>query len=520
MHIHRVVARALVVTAAAAGLAACGGHGLNPGTAAQSQSAGAMTLRLHTPPHPPHPTHVVTARDRARAAAAGWRPVAAAPFGTNGADTPLLMTDGTVMVHVTNATGWYALIPNNRGSYLKGKWRAMASLPSGYAPLYFSSAVLPDGKLIVNGGEYNFGQGAETTLGAIYDPLQNAWTNVPPPSGWGSIGDASNVVLGNGTYMLANCCSSQEALLNENTLTWTSTGSGKADTNSEEGWTLLPNGDVLTADVFGAPNSELYNPGTGSWSSAGSLPANLTQGDEMGPQVLRFDGTVFVAGANSNTAIYNLTTGTWSAGPQFPVGQGGQLDVADGPATLLTNGSELIAASPGLYQAPATFLKLSGTKLKIIPGPPNAPNDSSYNVRLLMLPTGQVLETDNSDDVEIYTPGVQPKAGFAPSITSVPTTLSRGQTYTVKGVHLNGFSQTNAYGDDATMAENYPLVRLTTSTGRVLFARTHGFSSMAIASPATVTASFDVPANAPAGSAQLEVVTNGIASTPVSVTIQ
>ena len=90
----------------------------------------------------------------------------------------------------------------------------------------------------------------------------------------------------------------------------------------------------------------------------------------------------------------------------------------------------------------------------------------------------------------------------------------------MKGIHLNGFSQTNAYGDDATMAENYPLVRLTTSTGRVLFARTHGFSSMAIASPATVTASFDVPANAPAGSAQLEVVTNGIASTPVSVTIQ
>ncbi len=34
-------------------------------------------------------------------------------------------------------------------------------MPSNYVPLYFASAVLPDGKLIVNGGEYNFFAGTQ-----------------------------------------------------------------------------------------------------------------------------------------------------------------------------------------------------------------------------------------------------------------------------------------------------------------------------------------------------------------------
>ena len=32
----------------------------------------------------------------------------------------------------------------------------MASLPSNYSPKYRSSALLPDGRLIIEGGEYNF----------------------------------------------------------------------------------------------------------------------------------------------------------------------------------------------------------------------------------------------------------------------------------------------------------------------------------------------------------------------------
>ena len=50
--------------------------------------------------------------------------------------------------------------------------------------------------------------------------------------------------------MQANCCTTQAALLNPNTLTWTPTGSNKFDVNDEEGWTLLPNERVLTVDAY------------------------------------------------------------------------------------------------------------------------------------------------------------------------------------------------------------------------------------------------------------------------------
>ena len=74
-----------------------------------------------------------------------------------------------------------------------------------------------------------------TTQGAIYDPLNNVWTSVAPPSGWTKIGDAQSIVLPNGQYMLANCCTKQQAVLNLATMTWTPTGSNKADINEEEG---------------------------------------------------------------------------------------------------------------------------------------------------------------------------------------------------------------------------------------------------------------------------------------------
>jgi hypothetical protein len=101
----------------------------------------------------------------------------------NGAGIGFLLTDGTVMFQGDNVATWWKLAPDGFGSYLNGTWAQLASLPSGYSPLYFASAVLADGRLLVMGGEYNFGIFALTNLGAIYDPLTNTWTSVPAPLG-------------------------------------------------------------------------------------------------------------------------------------------------------------------------------------------------------------------------------------------------------------------------------------------------------------------------------------------------
>ncbi|MGA8575411.1 MAG: hypothetical protein WB609_06930, partial [Candidatus Cybelea sp.] len=432
-----------------------------------------------------------------------------------------LMTDGTVLVFDYCGTNVYKLTPDKTGSYVTGTWTQLASLPSSYAPLYFASAVLPDGKLIINGGEYNFCSGTETTLGAIYDPVGNTWTSVSPPSGWSRIGDAQSVVLANGTYMIGNCCTSVQAQLNESTMAWTQVGTGKADTNSEEGWSLLPSGKILTADVGSEPNSELFSPKTSAWQSAGTLPVNLTSGFEIGPQTLRPNNTVWVAGASGLSAVYHIKTGTWTQGPTFPLLGSQQLDVADGPSTLLTDGTVMVAASPGLYNAPSSLYIYTGKKLKSIPAFPQAPNDSSYNIRLLMLPTGQVLEDDGSLDVEVYTPHRLGSPSYAPQITSVPSTLTHGNTYKIMGRRFNGVSQANMYGDDVSQATNYPLVRITnTATGHVFYARTHNHSYMGVGSNKKVSTMFDVPSTIETGASSLVVVTNGIASAPSSVTIQ
>src|SRR5262249_17416600 len=142
----------------------------------------------------------------------------------------------------------------------------------------FSSAVLPDGRVIIEGGEEQFFKPADSTRGAIYDPTLDQWTEVAPPAGWTTIGDAASVVLADGRYMQGDCCSNRAAILDPQSLTWTPTGAGKADSDSEEGWTLLPNGEVLTIDVNNTKNLtnyELYSPSTGMWRSAGSTGVQL-----------------------------------------------------------------------------------------------------------------------------------------------------------------------------------------------------------------------------------------------------
>src|SRR5690349_20128013 len=150
-------------------------------------------------------------------------------------DTALMLTDGTVMVHQYSSPRWWRLTPDNTGSYLNGTWSQLGSMPSNYAPLYFASAVLPDGRVIVEGGECNNGGQVETNLGAIYDPVANAWTNVNPPTGWLTIGDSPGIVLANGNFMLGQNASTKTVLFNAATLTWTTTGTGKQDTYSEAG---------------------------------------------------------------------------------------------------------------------------------------------------------------------------------------------------------------------------------------------------------------------------------------------
>jgi len=285
---------------------------------------------------------------------------------------------------------------------------------------------------------------------------------------------------------------------------------------------------VLTVDANNTSdltNSEIYNTATGTWSTGGSTIVKLDDttstgggSHELGPGVLRPDGTVFYAGATTNNATYNTATGVWAAAPSF----GSGLDMADAPAALLPDGNVLLDTSPGIFGTGCKFFEWDGTALNSVPGPPNASIDSSYYGHMLVLPTGQILFTDFSSDVEIYTPSGSAQSAWAPTIKHVSATLTHGiRNNIIAGTQFNGLSQGAAYGDDTQNATNFPLVRITNNaTGHVFYANTHNPSTMGVATGSTlVSAKFDVPSTIETGASSLVVVANGIPSAAVAVTI-
>jgi hypothetical protein len=486
---------------------------------------------------------------------------APAPLGN-----PLLLTDGTVMVQQAGTEKWSRLTPDIKGSYTNGTWSDLASLPviggTQYAPLYHSSAVLPDGRVLVMGGEYNNFVPIWTNLGAIYDPLADAWTPVPHPPGWGTfsdgtgvIGDAQSIVLANGTYLQGACCllPAGDALFDAATLTWTETGAPRYGNfyQDEQGYMLLPSGKVLTLDIwtdvifspFGATgdatNSELYEPNTGMWVASGSTPVSMVDpfecgNFEIGPAVMRPDGTLVQFGGNSGctapkadpTAIYNTATGTWTAGPNLPLACGKfknrYCDLADAPAAILPNGNILFAASAGFGGTPTDFFEFDAdnTVKKVANTLVHAPHSGAFFYNFLVLPSGEILSTDFSTTAEVYTPTGSPNPAWAPHITSFPAAVSAGASYPISGSQFNGLSQGAGYGDDVQGATNYPLVRImNNSTGHVFYARTANHSTMSIAPHTKGSTTFTVPGSIETGASTLEVVANGIASTAVAIMV-
>ena len=109
----------------------------------------------------------------------------------------------------------------------------------------------------------------------------------------------------------------KQVLFNPSNLTWTAVNAtGKADTFSEEGFGLLPDGRVMVVDTQNIPNSELYNPATATWTNAGSTGVPLADAGslEIGPQLQRPNGTLVAFGGTPHTGIYTFATNTWAPG--------------------------------------------------------------------------------------------------------------------------------------------------------------------------------------------------------------
>lgn len=471
--------------------------------------------------------------------------------------TAFLLTDGGVMVQESDTvyginaptTRWWKLSPDGSGSYTNGSWSRLTD--SSKARRYFASAVLADGRVVVCGGEYIASDGqlnnTDDNTCEIYDPVANSWTSFTGPSGgsppavWANIGDAPCCVLPNGNFLMGSINNANVATLSPVTLTWTANNQRPSANSSEESWVLMPDGTIAAPSDISPGLTWVYTIATDTWTQGNIIPNSIIEpvpGDvgEVGPGLLRYDGTAFFVGGNQNTASYNASASTqWTNGPSIPQVSGTNQGVMDGPGAILVDGNILVGVGPldakGDYNAPSTFFEFDGTQFNATSNPPNN-NCPTFQTRLLLLPTGDVMFCREDDDgfFAYHPANTTPFAGAAPTILTAPVSLTPGTTVQVSGTQFNGLSQAVAYGDDVAMATNYPLVRLTDGSGNVTFCRTFGHTtvdgsgntvpSMGVATgSAVITTNVAIPAGLAPGAFTLVVVANGIPSAPVNVTV-
>jgi autotransporter-associated beta strand protein len=454
-------------------------------------------------------------------AAGTWTAVAHAAPST--VQLMLLLSDGTVMCSDGGSNTWHRLTPDIHGSYINGTWTALASMHD--TRLYYSSDVLPDGRVFVAGGEYGTGDSSAE----VYDSLSNTWTRTP--SSGQTFSDSISKVIPNGSVLVAPVDPSQSgytAIYNDVTNVW-SLGPKlyRGSYQDEASWVRLPDDSILTIDPFGT-NSERYIPSINAWINDANVPVQVYDpyGSEEGAGFLLPNGKAIFLGSTGHNALYtpsgSQTPGTWVAAPDFPNTQG----TPDAPAAMMANGNILCAVSPtptsaNHFPSPTSFYEynyVSNVFTQVsAPGGGTTRNISTYVTTMLDLPDGTVLYSEFGTRLYVYQPsGAQLTAGM-PAVLNITPNLDG--SYHLTGTLLNGISEGAAYGDDNQMNSNYPLIRLVDGAGHVYYCRTYNWSSTSVMNAAPSTTEFRLPAGLPAGIYSLIVSANGISSNPTNVAL-
>jgi hypothetical protein len=352
------------------------------------------------------------------------------------------------------------------------------------------------------------------------------------------------------TALASRCTANQPATLTVNPQ-WSFAGTlaNNACNQSESSWVKLQDGSILTADPGLNQTWQRYIPaGLYPGVSAGWIGGNSLTGVylmdnviwEQGPAFLLPNGNAVFFGSTPYTAIYvpanGASPGSWLPGPPMPTPPNPQLNCASGmpdaPGAMMPDGIILVevSASPtcaGVQSFPTgiyfyTFDYSSSTAGSFTQVP--APNGLNTNVstdgsNMLLLPDGTVLYSANgAPALYVYSDGGTPLALGRPTITSV--NKNADGSYLLTGSGLNGISEGASFGDDAGVASNYPLVRLTSATdGSVRYARTHNWSGTGVKPLAPGTTDFSLPQGVAPGTYYLQLVANGNPSMPVFFTV-
>lgn len=326
-------------------------------------------------------------------------------------------------------------------------------------------------KSIATGGSY-----AEK-----YNPLTGTWAAISPSDGTalGTIPLLSSVALGDELGPLLRLQDGRALVVGANqhmglytpsTNTWAAgpdiigslNGTPAPFGADDAPAAILPNGHVIiAADAGPSPVTS-----TGHTTSGSPVITNI-------PSTAVFQPNWSVSGTGIPSGAYIISIDSTS---QVTIDINA---TATGTPTLtfggiFSNPTQLFDFNPAANTVTALAPALADGNLPFLP---------AFVTRMLVLPTGQMLFTDSTNQLYLYTADGTPSPALRPVINGV--TYTGGGNFTLTGKQLNGQSAGAAYGDDVQSDSNYPIVRLVNGSGAVFYARTTNWSNFGVATGTT-----------------------------------
>ena len=395
-------------------------------------------------------------------------------------------------------------------------------------------AILPSGKVL----NYDLFQSiaANTGYAETYSPATGLWTSISPADGTarGTLPVLSDPQVGFELGPILRLADGRALVIGANQHTalyapWSNTWAAGPDMRADltgPGGTIgnalfgaddaaaatLPNGHVyLTADP--GPNPVSQN-GT-TTAAAASVTVPSTAGMQSTWSVAQADGKSTTIPAN--TVIFSvdsptsITLGTFDS-------SGNLVKV-----NALTTQANIGLVLGGIFSSPTQLFDFdprAGTMTPIA-GPAGSllGTEGAFVTRMLVLPTGQLLLSDSSNQLYVYSPGGSAPPALRPEIFDVDY---RGYgVFRLTGIRLNGQSAGASYGDDDQMNENYPIVRLENPVnGNVYYCRSTHWDSVSVGGNRPETVDFTLNSAVTPGRYELTVVGAGIASPSVRIQIR
>lgn len=304
--------------------------------------------------------------------------------------------------------------------------------------------LLPDGRLIVNGGHLNKNNYG-TNYTHLFDPRTQSWTQIADMAykRW----YPSTIIMGNGGLVTfgGSIVTGQMALIpevfNPANNTWTQLTNASMDTGQYPKAHLLPTGEIFFTKVAGGRTMR-FNVQTQTWTHVAWAPVGFTSVQyEPGKFMYAGKGTI------TSTINMNLTKPYWAnrAAMAYPRHNQSMVILPDGQVLAIggsSDGTNNPATAPLM---PELWNPVSMTWRQLTP----MSDPRMYHSIGILLPDGRVLSaggghsTDSVADyftAQIYSPPYLFK-GARPTITYAPSSLNYGSTINVQTPDASSISK-------------------------------------------------------------------------------